>query len=184
MDQGKKEPVIIISKVVGNTKDIFAVNLYPKRIKNWISLKHVPKGTMYYLYDSNRFLIHVDGVSEDAEEETEVFAVKLFEEVKAGKHDLPTSSILGPNGLKKGVYYHVSDSGWYFVITIPYIELLGEIQPLNYIFMGMIVLYFIGLLILIISERYSNHKAVLYNQMTNILGDFYYGTFKSYFSTF
>lgn len=177
LDQGKKEPVITISKVVGNTKDIFAVNLYPKRIKNWISLKHVPKGTKYYLYDSNGFLIHVDGVAEDAEEETEVFAAKLFEEVKAGKHDLPTSSILGPNGLKKGVYYHVSDSGWYFVITIPYIELLGEIQPLNYIFMGMIVLYFIGLLILIISERYSNRKAVLYNQMTNILGDFYYGIY-------
>ncbi len=92
-------------------------------------LEDLPEQNHYYLSEGEGNLLnwHIStkGLSE---EEVQEKYNSFFADIKARKHEVYHSSIIGMDGKERGVFYFILDNGWYSVITIPFSKLLEPMK--------------------------------------------------------
>ena len=176
-DVRTNEKVVTLSRQIQGTQDVVAIDFYPDyQLENdWE--QRIPDGTHYFLSDSHGVLLKYnitdaspDGIQEKYEH--------IFDEIQEGKHDSYASYTIGIDGVKRGVYYYILDSGWYAVITIPYDTLLAHYQSAWKVFLIIMAVFLVIVIISAIVDYRTNQKAQVYNEIVGVLGNSYYALYQ------
>lgn len=176
-DVRTNEKVVTLSRQIQGTQDVVAIDFYPDyQLENdWE--QRIPDGTHYFLSDSHGVLLKYnitdaspDGIQEKYEH--------IFDEILEGKHDRYASYTIGIDGVKRGVYYYILDSGWYAVITIPYDTLLAHYQSAWKVFLIIMAVFLVIVIISAIVDYRTNQKAQVYNEIVGVLGNSYYALYQ------
>lgn len=176
-DVRTNEKVVTLSRQIQGTQDVVAIDFYPDyQLENdWE--QRIPDGTHYFLSDSHGVLLKYnitdaspDGIQEKYEH--------IFDEILEGKHDSYASYTIGIDGVKRGVYYYILDSGWYAVITIPYDTLLAHYQSAWKVFLIIMAVFLVIVIISAIVDYRTNQKAQVYNEIVGVLGNSYYALYQ------
>lgn len=172
--------VVTIAKELENSQDVIAIDVYLDGVSIPGDMVDLPEGCNYYLCDQEGILIDAylsSGKYEDFQENLQENFQSIFQEILEGKHKSYNSYVIGIDGVKRGVYYYVLDSGWYTVITMPYEELLQATENMWMVF-GPVAAGFIFLsVVYLILDYRSNKKAKLYNDVVGVLGNSYYALY-------
>ena len=75
-----------------------------------------------------------------AEADVQVYVESLFNRVNRGELDGKNNSIIGMQGLQRGLYYQRTENDWLCILTVPYETLLQGVQ-------NILVYYGIGLVL-------------------------------------
>lgn len=177
LDVRTGEKVVTLSRQIEGTQDVVAVDFYPEYQRENDSGQQIPEGTHYFLSDSKGVLLKYNVTVETYDGLQEKYD-RIFEEILQGEHQSYTSYTIGVDGLKRGVYYYVLDSGWYAVITIPFDTLLEPYRSTWEIFLVIMIVFLIIVVISAIVDYRTNQKAQAYNEIAGVLGNFYYALYQ------
>ena len=122
-------PIITLSQYDQDSNTVFAFDIYPENIP--FPEVELPEQSALFLCDSKGTLIYsqmADGYS-DAEIQTYVHG--LLQDIQKGKHERYDSSVLDLDGCRRGVYYSELPGEWVVVVTIPFSDILGNLQQLT-----------------------------------------------------
>lgn len=172
------ERVVTTAMKMDDSNDVIAINIFIDKINNWPDIEDLPEGTRYYICDSQGNILHkeIDGFNVK-EEILQEYIQKLLIEINEGKHQYSNSFVREISNEKRGVYYTQASNGWNYIVTIPYDYLLNGVNKISFAYFGALLL-FVGLTIyLIFSERKAYKKNMLYNRITDALGESYYALY-------
>lgn len=172
-----EEEVVTMSRRIDGTDNVVAADIYPSDLTTSI-LEDLPEQSHYYLSDGEGNLLnwHISTKGLSREEVQEKYN-SFFADIKAGKHEVYDSSIIGMDGKERGVYYFILDNGWYSVITIPFSKLLEPMKDSWGIFLLVMLIFFLLLVMFLILEYRAKRKAGLYNDIMRVLGNSYYALY-------
>lgn len=176
-DVRTNERVVTLSRQIQGTQDVVAVDFYPDYQLESEREQRIPDGTRYFLSDSKGVLLKYNLTDESLDDIQEMYD-RIFDEILEGKHDSYTSYTIGSDGIKRGVYYYVLDSGWYAVITIPYDTLLEHYESAWKVFLIIMAVFLVIVIISAIVDYRTNQKAQVYNEIVGVLGNSYYALYQ------
>lgn len=177
IDQRLNTPTLTMAMQVGQTDSVVAVDIYPAQFTGWSNMESLPENSFYFLFDSQGYLLHYNGVDNAEIPDVQSYATELFQEVKKGIHDTSSSYITDPNGDKRGVYYSMTPNGWMSVITIPYDYLLRSTEKIIIFYISSILVISVMVVLFLLRDWHLNHKVKLTNDVVRVLGNSYYALY-------
>lgn len=177
-DARLKKKVVTLSKCIGDSKNVVALDIYPGEMTSFLPTQDIPDDSRYFILDSKgELLSYYIGDANVSQSKVTDFMAELFKEIQTGQHDQYDSYIESLTNEKRGVYYSIMDNGWYVVLTIPYENLLGGGQEIILIYGIVVFSFMLVLILLLIQSKKSNQRHQLYNRITKALGDSYYALY-------
>lgn len=177
IDQRLNTPTFTMAMRVGSTDSVVAVDIYPEQFSGWSNMESLPENSFYFLFDSQGYLLHYNGVDDAEIPDIQSYATELFQEVKKGIHDTSSSYITDPNGDKRGVYYSMTPNGWMSVITIPYDYLLRSTEKIMIFYISSILVISVMVVLFLLRDWHLNRKVKLTNDVVRVLGNSYYALY-------
>lgn len=177
IDQRLNTPTFTMAMRVGSTDAVVAVDIYPEQFSGWSNMESLPENSFYFLFDSQGYLLHYNGVDDAEIPDIQSYATELFQEVKKGIHDTSSSYITDPNGDKRGVYYSMTPNGWMSVITIPYDYLLRSTEKIMIFYISSILVISVMVVLFLLRDWHLNRKVKLTNDVVRVLGNSYYALY-------
>lgn len=180
-DNETDEPVIISAIKVKDSNDIFAIKIFPERIKTWSDIGIFPKGTSYYITDETGKIIHQDN-SQTNNKSDKIKEYENIDEVYVDlgikKDEITNVSLIEANiNNKAGLYTIETYNGWNIVVIIPYEDMLDGTRNILIIYYATLVIFSVVILYLAFSERRAERGKSLYSRITNVLSDSYYALY-------
>lgn len=171
--------IITLAKELENSGDVLAFDILLENFHAEKSKSDLPSGSSYYLFDPNGSLLYMSSELDPSDPDCQKYITLLFQEVADGDMDSYASTIRGMDGRNQGVYYSITQNGWYSVITMPVGTILYEEYNSTLVILVMLgsVLVII-VLIITIRTIVSDRKARSANETLLALGDIYYAIYR------
>lgn len=177
IDQRLNTPTLTMAMQVGQTDSVVAVDIYPAQFTGWSNMESLPENSFYFLFDSQGYLLHYNGVDDAEIPDVQAYSNELYQEIKKGIHDTSSSYITDPNGDKRGVYYSMTPNGWMSVVTIPYDYLLRSTEKIMIFYISSILVISTMVVLFLLRDWHLNRKVKLTNDVVRVLGNSYYALY-------
>ena len=142
------------------------------------TIQDLPAGGAYYVLDSQGRLLYSNTPFEATEAELQAYAKDLFDRVNRGELDGKDNSIIGMQGLQRGLYYKQTENGWLCILTVPYETLLQGVQSI-------LIYYGIGIALFVLiaagmwlRDRKLSRTAARNAETVRVLGNMYYAIYR------
>ena len=93
IDQRLNTPTLTMAMQVGQTDSVVAVDIYPAQFTGWSNMESLPENSFYFLFDSQGYLLHYNGVDDAEIPDVQAYSNELYQEIKKGIHDTSSSYI-------------------------------------------------------------------------------------------
>lgn len=142
------------------------------------SRQDLPDGGAYYLCDSAGNLLYYNVPFEFAEDALRTYVKDLFDRVNRGELDGTRNSIIGMQGVPRGLYYQNTANGWLCILTVPYSTLLRGVQSIL-VWYGVGLGLFLAVAIFMwLRDRRSSRHARRSDETVQVLGNMYYAIYR------
>ena len=172
------ESVIAVASADPGTGNAIAVILPSGLFQKHHSTQDLPAGGAYYicdhagnlLYYSIPFTAHID--------ELQVYVKDLFDRVNRGELDGKNNSIIGMQGLQRGLYYQNTENGWLCILTVPYDTLLHGVQNILLLYSAGCALFLVVAAFMWLRDRRLSRAAQRTAETVQVLGNMYYAIYR------
>ncbi len=172
------KPVITIAQMGTQSGCVLAFDVFPENFRLTLRTAELPEGSSYYLCDRRGTVLYSTGESTHDDEEEAEYVREILKEISLGLHDEYDSVLYDPSGVKKGVYYNELPNGWKAIITIPFHEILGELNRLIAVFSLFFACFLMMTLFLSVRDWRLQHKIGRSNETVRVLGNSYYALYR------
>ena len=142
------------------------------------TVQDLPSGGAYYVLDRQGSLLYYHIPFEATEAELSIYTKNLFDRVNRGELDGTNNSIIGMQGLQRGLYYQTTGNGWMCILTVPYETLLQGVQEILVWYGGGLVLFLIIAVAMWLRDRRLNRAAKRNAETVRVLGNMYYAIYR------
>lgn len=171
--------IITLARELDTDGDVLAFDILLENFHSKKSQSDLPAGSSYYLFDPNGSLLYMFSHLDLSDSDSQVYVKQLFQEVSGGGLDNYASTIRGLDGRNRGVYYAITDNGWYSVITMPVGAILYEQYNSTLVILGVLAFVLVAIVVAItIRTTISDRKARHANDTLQVLGDTYYAIYR------
>lgn len=170
--------VVTAAMKFGEGADVIAIDIYPQKFRTFDEPLDLPEGGSYFLCDSSGTLLY-DQTEYNADwEQKQNYIDWLLGEIGSGDLNESDSFIYDFEGRQRAVYYSISETGWYSIVTVPYATIFGDLLQLTIVFGAVFVLLFLLTLLISIFNYRLNRRAEITNETVRILGNSYYAIYR------
>ncbi len=138
----------------------------------------LPEGGAYYVLDRQGTLLYYSIPFQASDEELRPYAKDLFDRVSGGELDGKNNSIIGMQGLQRGLYYQKTENGWMCILTVPYATLLQGVQSILVWYGGAFALFMAVAVGLWLRDRRLSKTAKRNDETVQVLGNTYYALYR------
>ncbi|MCI9156616.1 MAG: response regulator [Lawsonibacter sp.] len=142
------------------------------------TVQDLPVNGAYYVLDHQGNLLYYSVPFEAAEEDIQVYTQDLFNRVTRSELDGKDNSIIGMQGLQRGLYYQHTGNGWLCILTVPYETLLQGVQDILVYYGVGLVLFLLIALFMWQRDRKLSRTAKRTNETVRVMGDIYYAFYR------
>ena len=142
------------------------------------TVQDLPDGGAYYVLDRQGSLLYYHIPFEATEAELSIYTKNLFDRVNRGELDGTNNSIIGMQGLQRGLYYQITGNGWMCILTVPYETLLQGVQEILVWYGGGLLLFLIIAVAMWLRDRRLNRTAKRNAETVQVLGNMYYAIYR------
>ena len=142
------------------------------------TVQDLPSGGAYYVLDRRGSLLYYNNPFAAAEADVQVYVESLFNRVNRGELDGKNNSIIGMQGLQRGLYYQRTENDWLCILTVPYETLLQGVQNIL-VYYGIGLVLFLGIAVVIwLRDRKLSRTAKRTTETVQVMGDIYYAFYR------
>ena len=142
------------------------------------TVQDLPAGGAYYVLDRRGSLLYYNIPFAAAEADVQVYVESLFNRVNRGELDGKNNSIIGMQGLQRGLYYQRTENDWLCILTVPYETLLQGVQNIL-VYYGIGLVLFLGIAVVIwLRDRKLSRTAKRTTETVQVMGDIYYAFYR------
>lgn len=142
------------------------------------SKQNLPDGGAYYLCDSTGSLLYYNVPFEFTEDALRAYVKDLFDRVSRGELDGKHNSIIGMQGVPRGLYYQNMSNGWLCILTVPYSTLLQGVQSIL-VWYGVGLGLFLAVAIFMwLRDHRLSRRAKRSDETVQVLGNMYYAIYR------
>ena len=175
---GQPELVITIAAADPATGSAMAFHLPRSHFQNLHSVQELPEGGAYYVCDSAGNLLYYNTPFDAADQALEDYVRDLFDRVKRGELDGKSNSIIGMQGLKRGLYYQDTANDWLCILTVPYNTLLHGVQNILVWYGAALGLFMAVALGMWVRDNRLSRSAKRAAETVQVLGNMYYALYR------
>ena len=142
------------------------------------TVQDLPAGGAYYVLDRRGSLLYYNIPFAAEEADVQVYVENLFNRVNRGELDGKDNSIIGMQGLQRGLYYQRTENDWLCILTVPYETLLQGVQNIL-VYYGIGLVLFLGIAVVIwLRDRKLSRTAKRTTETVQVMGDIYYAFYR------
>ena len=175
-NQGQQ--VVTIAVSAAGSSNAVAIDVPLDHFRANHTIQDLPLNAAYYVLDRQGSLLYYSVPFEAVEEDIQVYTSDLFSRIKRGELDGKHNSIIGMQGLQRGLYYQHTDNGWLCILTVPYDTLLQGVQDILLYYGIGLVLFLSIAVVLWLRDRKLNRLAKRTAETVQVLGNMYYAIYR------
>lgn len=172
------QQVIAVAAADPDRGNAIAVVLPAGYLQKHHGKQDLPDGGAYYLCDSAGSLLYYNVPFEFEEDALRTYVKDLFDRVNRGGLDGKHNSIIGMQGVPRGLYYQNTANGWLCILTVPYSTLLQGVQSILVWYGVGLGLFLAAAIILWLRDRRSSRHAKRSDETVQVLGNMYYAIYR------
>lgn len=142
------------------------------------SKQDLPAGGAYYVCDNMGNLLYHNTPFIASDEDLQAYVNDLFDQVNQGKLDGKDNSIIGMQGLQRGLYYQNTENGWLCILTVPYATLLQGVQSILVWYGVGLALFLLVAIVMWLRDRKLSRTARRTAETVQVLGNMYYAIYR------
>lgn len=177
------KPVLTIAQKCGESDSVIAFDVFPENMKIYDSRIELPPGSSTYICDDLGTLIYCNTNLTLPWDKIDDYVTRINDGFKNGSLTSYDSSVIDPNGRRRGVYGSriIIDSrsiGWNVYITIPYSTILTQLNQFYLMVAFMVVPCFFILIFMTIRTIRFGTETDIANETVQVLGNQYYALYR------
>lgn len=172
------QAVIAVADADPATGSAIAVVLPAGYLQEHHGKQDLPDGGAYYLCDSAGSLLYYNVSFEFAEDALRSYVKDLFDRVNRGELDGKHNSIIGMQGVPRGLYYQNTANGWLCILTVPYSTLLQGVQSILVWYGAGLGLFLAAAIFMWLRDRRLSRRAKRSDETVQVLGNMYYAIYR------
>lgn len=142
------------------------------------TVQDLPAGGAYYVLDRRGSLLYYNIPFAAEEADVQVYVENLFNRVNRGELDGKDNSIIGMQGLQRGLYYQRTENDWLCILTVPYKTLLQGVQNILVYYGIGLVLFLVIAMAMWLRDRKLSRTAKRTTETVQVMGDIYYAFYR------
>ena len=142
------------------------------------TVQDLPAGGAYYVLDRRGSLLYYNIPFTAEEADVQVYVENLFNRVNRGELDGKDNSIIGMQGLQRGLYYQHTENDWLCILTVPYKTLLQGVQNILVYYGIGLVLFLVIAMAMWLRDRKLSRTAKRTTETVQVMGDIYYAFYR------
>lgn len=142
------------------------------------TVQDLPAGGAYYVLDRRGSLLYYNIPFTAEEADVQVYVENLFNRVNRGELDGKDNSIIGMQGLQRGLYYQRTENDWLCILTVPYETLLQGVQNILVYYGIGLVLFLVIAMAMWLRDRKLSRTAKRTTETVQVMGDIYYAFYR------
>lgn len=142
------------------------------------TVQDLPAGGAYYVLDRRGSLLYYNIPFAAEEADVQVYVENLFNRVNRGELDGKDNSIIGMQGLQRGLYYQRTENDWLCILTVPYETLLQGVQNILVYYGIGLVLFLVIAMAMWLRDRKLSRTAKRTTETVQVMGDIYYAFYR------
>ncbi len=142
------------------------------------TVQDLPAGGAYYVLDRRGSLLYYNIPFTAEEADVQVYVENLFNRVNRGELDGKDNSIIGMQGLQRGLYYQHTENDWLCILTVPYETLLQGVQNILVYYGIGLVLFLVIAMAMWLRDRKLSRTAKRTTETVQVMGDIYYAFYR------
>lgn len=172
------QQVIAVAAADPDSGSAIAVVLPAGYLQGRHGKQNLPDGGAYYLCDSAGSLLYYNVPFETTEDALRPYVKDLFDRVNRGELDGKRNSIIGMQGVPRGLYYQHTANGWLCILTVPYSTLLRGVQSIM-VWYGVGLGLFLAVAIFMwLRDRRLSRRVRRSDETVQVLGNMYYAIYR------
>lgn len=171
------KPVITAALYCPRSGAVIAFDILPEHFQ--FDGMELMEGDSFYLCDGQGVPIFYETGLELGEEEIAAYLSGVIARIEAGEFEQYDSSIPDlKGGRPRAVYYTRMDNGWYAIVTMPYSNILGDLNGFILLFGLVIGLSFLALVVVNWRDIGLKSQAERASETVRALGNTYYALYR------
>ena len=172
------QEVVTIAVSAAGSSNAVAIDVPLEHFRSNHTVQDLPAGGAYYVCDGAGSLLYYNIPFEATEDALEVYVKDLFDRVNKGVLDGKNNSIIGMQGLQRGLYYQRTNNGWLCILTVPYDTLLQGVQNILVYYGLVLALFLVIALSMWLRDRKLSRAAKRTTETIQVLGNMYYAIYR------
>ena len=175
-NQGQQ--VVTIAVSAAGSSNAVAIDVPLDHFRANHTIQDLPLNAAYYVLDRQGSLLYYNIPFAAAEADVQIYVESLFNRVNRGELDGKNNSIIGMQGLQRGLYYQRTENDWLCILTVPYETLLQGVQNIL-VYYGIGLVLFLGIAVVIwLRDRKLSRTAKRTTETVQVMGDIYYAFYR------
>ena len=170
--------VIAVASADPVSGNAIAVILPADYLREHHSKQELPDGGAYYLCDSAGNLLYYNVPFTFTEDALRDYVKDLFDRVNRGDLEGKNNSIIGMQGVTRGLYYQNTGNGWLCILTVPYSTLLQGLQSILVWYSVGLGLFLVVAIFMWVRERQLKRSVKRSDETVQVLGNIYYAIYR------
>ena len=168
-------PVITAAQSTLDGRIVMAFDILPEHLH--FDTADLTEEDSFFLCDSAGTIICQKTGLQLSQADLQDYLTDLVSKIQAGElENNPIIRDLG--GQRRGVYYAQMDNGWYAIVTVPYVEILGGLQAVLWPLLLMFAVSFLVMVALAMREQRLEAGARRAGETAQVLGNTYYALYR------
>ena len=177
LDAIYKKPVITIARMCSSGA-VLAFDIFPENFRFSNVMLDGSRQSSFFLCDKQGTLLYAQTSAERTYEKLQPFIKVLVQRIRNGELNDYTSSIMDPEGERRGVYYYEMPNGWLSILTIPFSVILKDLYYFSWLFHLLVFLLLIGMVLITWRNVCSQRRLERTNEAVQVLGNSYYAVYR------
>ena len=170
--------VITAAQMCRNANAVLAFDIFPERLRFQTGSLELKQGDSFFLCDSAGALIYKQTDLTYPAGELQAYLHNVIIQIKSGSFERYDSYITDLSGSRRAVYYTRMDNGWFSIVTVPYANILGNLNWFFLFFLLIIGLFSLALAGVAWREKKYNARIKRTNETVQVLGNSYYALYR------
>lgn len=171
-------PVITAAQKCRGSDTVMAFDILPENIRFQLDSMSLEKGDSFFLCDSMGRIIYKQTDLEASDQTLQQYLNGLIEQFEAGALGSYDDHIIDLDGNQRAAYFTRMDNGWYSIVTIPYFNILNNLNWFTLSCVLIIILFLLVLVGMTWRDMKSNDRIERTNETVRVLGNSYYALYR------
>ena len=170
--------VITLARRCTRGNVVLAFDIYPESFQFYFKPDDLLRGDSFFFCDSKGTVLYQHTQLQKSREEMTEYLNGLLTKIRSGELYPYDSYIEDDKGDKRVVYYTELPNGWYTIVTIPFRNILGDINTLTgFLLLAIVALCFTAVLLAWLKFK-DNALVRRTNDTVRVLGNSFYALYR------
>lgn len=171
-------PVITVAQKCRNSDAVLAFDVFLEDFQLHSNMLDLPDGASFFLCDTVGSLIYLQTTVSDDPDELDAYVKELQARIQQGELEKYNAHVTDLEGETRSIYYSTMPNGWLSIITIPYENILQELDQAMTVFVVVFLFSLLSVGFLTWREVLLSARMERTNETATVLGNSYYALYR------